>query len=151
MSNLSHIPTSSYKLGRLSLAIPDFMLPQICKFDYTWDSRTSRNESHHLGYPISIQEYPYNNMDNKRDEWGNNITQIKNKNKKRLIFDWDVSSVFKLPSYFICINKEAALFCYYVVLLENQCILHIIARRTFRYPKKTRKGVRNRTNTPFYI
>ena len=38
-SVLANIPLRTYKLGRLSVTVPEFMRPQVEKFSYTWDSR----------------------------------------------------------------------------------------------------------------
>jgi len=54
-ANFSHIPTSHYNLGRLSLVIPKELQPQIKEFYYVWYSRFNERKDLAFGYPISLQ------------------------------------------------------------------------------------------------
>ncbi len=135
----SHIHT--YMLGRLSITLPEFMQPQVEKFSYTWDSRTQNNKSHYLGYPLSLQEQPYTNRNHAEAEWKTAIENCRNDAFSMMfeMFEWDVSSLFRVPAHFICFKGDGATYHFYIIIRESQCLLHIVGRKSYRYPAKPEK------------
>lgn len=138
MSILSNTPPRTYMLGRLSVTVPEFMRPQVEKFSYTWDSRTPNNESHYLGYPISLQEQPYADKTHAEVEWKAAIDACRN-DALEMVFEWDVSSLFGVPAYFLCFQEQSATFLFYIIARETQCLLHIVGKNTYMYPEKPEK------------
>ncbi len=136
MSILTNTPLRTFMLGRLSVTVPEFMQPQVENFSYTWDSRTPNNESHYLGYPISLQEQPYTNRAHAEAEWHGVVETVRYKNRRRLLFEWDVSTLFGAPAYFLCFQEQSAMFHFYIIVRESQCMLHIVGRNTYMYPEK---------------
>ena len=143
----------TYKLGRLSVTVPDFMQPRVEKFSYTWDSRTPRNKSYYLGYPITLQEQPYVNTAHAEAEWSAAIEACRDK-AFNMMFEWDVSNLFKIPAYFLCFKGDGATYHFYLIIREAQCLLHIVGRKSYRYPAKPEKdGITDtilRTLADFY-
>ena len=132
----------TYKLGRLSVTVPDFMQPRVEKFSYTWDSRTPNNESHYLGYPLSLSEQPYINAAHAEAEWHDAVDTVRNENHCGLLFEgfeWDASSQFKVPAYFFCFKGDGATYQFYIIIQESQCLLHIVGRKSYRYPAQPEK------------
>ena len=143
----------TYMLGRLSVTVPEFMQPQVEKFSYTWDSRTPRNKSCYLGYPITLQEQPYVNTAHAEAEWSAAIEACRDK-AFNMMFEWDVSNLFKIPAYFLCFKGDGATYHFYIIIREAQCLLHIVGRKSYRYPAKPEKdGITDtilRTLADFY-
>ena len=132
----------TYMLGRLSVTVPEFMQPQVEKFSYTWDSRTPRNKSYYLGYPITLQEQPYVNTAHAEAEWHDAVDTVRNENHCGLLFEgfeWDASSQFKVPAYFFCFKGDGATYQFYIIIQESQCLLHIVGRKSYRYPAQPEK------------
>ena len=128
----------TYMLGRLSVTVPEFMQPQVEKFSYTWDSRTPNNESHYLGYPLSLSEQPYINAAHAEAEWSAAIEACRDK-AFNMMFEWDVSNLFKIPAYFLCFKGDGATYQFYIIIQESQCLLHIVGRKSYRYPAQPEK------------
>lgn len=124
MSNLSHIPVSSYNLGRLSLVIPKELQPQIKEFYYKWDSRNQEKTKFNLGYPISLYEYPFCNNYKQQEQWINAIKSIKQKYKGEIILEWNLNNLFSRNAYFICFREWRGENCFLVMIQEEKCILH---------------------------
>lgn len=132
----------TYKLGRLSVTMPDFMQPRVEKFSYTWDSRTPNNKSHYLGYPLSLSEQPYINAAHAEAEWHDAVDAVRKKMRSSLLFkgfEWDVSSQFKVPAYFFCLRGDGATYQFYVIIQESLCLLHIVGRKSYGYPAQPEK------------
>lgn len=139
MSTLSHIPTSSYNLGRLSLVIPKELQPQIKKFYYKWYSRTEANYNFAFGYPVSLQEYPLDNGYSHHEQWVKTIVNIKQKYKKKIILEWSLNSLFSRNAYFISFKEWRGEISFCILVQESKCILHYIHKRDCRaneIPKK---------------
>ena len=70
------------------------------------------------------------------------------------MFEWDVSNLFKIPAYFLCFKGDGATYHFYIIIREAQCLLHIVGRKSYRYPAKPEKdGITDtilRTLADFY-
>lgn len=150
-SVLANIPLRTYKLGRLSVTVPEFMRPQVEKFSYTWDSRTPDGKDYSLAYPIKVYEYPFESTPaNAKQEWENSVSGEITRYKKSddLYFDWDVSSKFNTHAHFICYD-EGRHYNFHIVILEKSNIMHIVGLNSYWYPDKPEKD--NTTNKIIHI
>lgn len=150
-SVLANIPLRTYKLGRLSVTVPEFMRPQVEKFSYTWDSRTPDGKDYSLAYPIKVYEYPFESTPaNAKQEWENSVSGEITRYKKSddLYFDWDVSSKFNTHAHFICYD-EGRHYNFHIVILEKSNIMHIVGLNSYWYPDTPEKD--NTTNKIIHI
>ena len=150
-SVLANIPLRTYKLGRLSVTVPEFMRPQVEKFSYTWDSRTPDGKDYSLAYPIKVYEYPFESTPaNAKQEGEHSVSGEITRYKKSadLYLYWDVSSKFNTHAHFICYD-EGRHYNFHIVILEKSNIMHIVGLNSYWYPDKPEKD--NTTNKIIHI
>lgn len=125
-ANFSHIPTSHYNLGRLSLVIPKELQPQIKEFYYVWYSRFNERKDLAFEYPISLQELPLDNYNNHQEQWVNTITNMKQKYRRKILFEWHLNALFSRNAYFMCIKKWSGEYDFIIMIQKTKCILKYI-------------------------
>ena len=141
MNILPHSPLRTWLLGRFSLSLPEYMLPDMPIFRFQWDDRTPDND-YALAYPISLNEQPYADAATARAEWRKAVDELLKRKKKSfwgLAFHWDVSKLFDVPAYLICYKKNA-LFNFHILLQRPECLMHLIGRHGYYYPDTAKKG-----------
>lgn len=136
-----HSPLRTWLLGRFSLSLPEYMLPNMPIFHFQWEDRTPDNDDA-LAYPISLNEQPYADAATARAEWRKAVDDLLERKKKSfwgLAFHWDVSKLFDVPAYLICYKKNA-LFNFHIMLQRPECLMHLIGRHGYYYPDTAKKG-----------
>ena len=137
----SHSPLRTWLLGRFSLSLPEYMLPNMPIFRFQWDDRTPDND-YALAYPISLNEQPYADAATAKAEWRKAVDELLKRKKKSfwgLAFHWDVSKLFDVPAYLICYKKNA-LFNFHILLQRPECLMHLIGHHGYYYPDTAKKG-----------
>ena len=137
----SHSPLRTWLLGRFSISLPEYMLPDMPQFLFQWEDRTPDNDDA-LAYPISLNEQPYADAATARAEWRKAVDELIEDQQTSfwgLAFHWDVSKLFDVPAYFIC-YKESALFNFHILLQRPECLMHLIGRHSYYYPDTAKKG-----------
>ena len=135
----SHSPLRTWLLGRFSISLPEYMLPDMPQFLFQWEDRTPDNDDA-LAYPISLNEQPYADAATARAEWRKAVDDLLEENKRGwLAFHWDVSKLFDVPAYLICYKKNA-LFNFHILLQRPECLMHLIGRHGYYYPDTAKKG-----------
>lgn len=137
----SHSPLRTWLLGRFSISLPEYMLPNMSQFLFQWENRTPDND-YALAYPISLNEQPYADAATAKAEWRKTVDELiedKQTSFWGLAFHWDVSKLFDVPAYLICYKKNA-LFNFHIMLQRPECLMHLIGRHGYYYPDTAQKG-----------
>ncbi|HJA76568.1 MAG TPA: hypothetical protein H9774_06835 [Candidatus Desulfovibrio gallistercoris] len=137
----SHSPLRTWLLGRFSISLPEYMLPNMPQFLFQWENRTPDND-YALAYPISLNEQPYADAATAKAEWRKTVDELiedKQTSFWGLAFHWDVSKLFDVPAYLICYKKNA-LFNFHIMLQRPECLMHLIGRHGYYYPDTAQKG-----------
>ena len=136
----SHSPLRTWLLGRFSISLPEYMLPDMPQFLFQWEDRTPDNDDA-LAYPISLNEQPYADASSARAEWRKAVDDLLEENKRGwLAFHWDVSKLFDVPAYLICYQANGAEFKFHILLQRPECLMHLIGRHGYYYPDTAKKG-----------
>lgn len=138
----SHSPLRTWLLGRFSISLPEYMLPDMPQFLFQWEDRTPDNDDA-LAYPISLNEQPYADAATAKAEWRKAVDELiedKQTSFWGLAFHWDVSKLFDVPAYLICYTKNGAEYNFHILLQRPECLMHLIGRKSYRYPDTAQKG-----------
>lgn len=138
----SHSPLRTWLLGRFSISLPEYMLPNMPIFRFQWEDRTPDNACE-PAYPISLNEQPYADAATAKAEWRKAVDDLIEDMRTSfwgLAFHWDVSKLFDVPAYLICYTKNGAEYNFHILLQRPECLMHLIGRKSYRYPDTAKKG-----------
>lgn len=122
---LHDVPPSTYKLGHLAITLPDFMIPRVDKFWYKWYAFTPDRRDHLYGYPISLEEHTYVDKANVDAESMAAIDKIRQRNKRRMIYECDVSGHFKSLAYYLCFGIGGGEYRFMAIIRQPECLLYL--------------------------